>query len=118
MTTILEGKKALLLAEACKLNKIKKDAEDRLKEIKTELDLKEAGKYKNEAGDRLTIAETEKFSEINPKTVFDHMKKERMLVHFPSVVKVQITPLKKVVPETIFNRWRKKLSPTLRWAFK
>jgi len=120
MTTILKGREAILLAEACKLDTQKKAAEERIKAIKEELTALgiSKGKYKNEAGDSLTIAETEKWTDINPKTVFEYLKKERMLTHFPSTVKVQLTPLKKIVPETVIARWRKPLDPITRWSFR
>ena len=117
MTTQLEGTQALLLAEACKINTVKKEIEGRLKEIKEELSLSK-GSYKNSAGDKLTISETEKFTEINSKKVFDYLKKNKMMASFPGTVKVQLTPLKKVVPESTYNKWRKPLDPISRWIFK
>ena len=115
---IIKGRKALLLAEGCKLNKIKKDAENRLKEIKAEIEFNSSGTYKNEAGDQLVIAETKKFSDIPPKKVLDYLKKMKMNSRFPEVIKVQLTPLKKVVPETIISKWRTPLDSVLRWSWK
>lgn len=118
MTTTLTGEKALLLAEGCKLDKEKKVIEKRLKKIKETFSNEKPGTYKNKAGDQLTISETDTFTEINPKTVFEYLKRNKMMVHFPSTVKVQITPLKKVIAESVFSKWRTKLDPIKRLSFK
>lgn len=115
---LLKGRKALLLAEGCKVKKQMKEAEERLKEIKDEMDLKNPGTYKNEAGDELVINETEKFSEISPVTVLNYLKKKGMASRFPETVKVQITPLKKVVPESMIDKWRTPLDSILRCTWK
>lgn len=118
MAKILKGKKALLLAEGCKIKKELKIKEERLNEIKNEININESGTYRNEAGDELVIAETEKFSEISPGTVLTYLKKKKMSNRFPEIVKVQITPLKKIVPESMINRWRTPLDSILRWTWK
>ena len=115
---LMKGKKALLLAEGCKLNKVKKDAEKRLKEIKTEIELEKEGTYKNEAGDQLIVSVTEKFSDITPKKVMDYLKKMKMGSRFPETIKVQITPLKKIVPESVIAKWRTPLDPTIKYSWK
>ena len=117
-TKLIKGKKALLLAEGCKLNKIKKDAEKRLKEIKIEIDFKKDGTYKNEAGDELVVSESEKFSDIQPKKVLVYLKKMKMMSRFPEVIKVQITPLKKIIPESTYAKWRTKLDPIIKFSWK
>lgn len=118
--TTLADNSALLLAEACKLNKEGKVIEKRISEIKVALGKLKlaAGKYVNDAGDTLGISETPKFEDLNPKTVFDYLKKNKLMVHFPNVVKVQMTELKKVVPELVIKRWQKPLDPIQRWTFK
>ena len=118
MAKMLKGRKALLLAEGCKIKRQMKMHEERLKEIRSELGFDSAGIYRNEAGDELVISETEKFTEISPKSVLNYLKKNNMASRFPETVKVQITPLKKLVPETVINRWRKPLDPILRWTWK
>ena len=118
MERLLKGKRALLLAEGCKLAKEKKAIEARLAEIKKEIQLIEPGTYYNEAGDTLTIAETIKFTDISPKSVLSYLKKNRMANRFPECVKVQITPLKKIVPESVITRWRTPLDPIQRWNWK
>lgn len=118
MSIMLEGQKALLLAEGCKIRKEMKVLEERLAEIKDEMDLGKKGTYKNSAGDSLVIAETEKFSEISPKAVLDYLKKQKMSSRFPETVKVQLTPLKKIVPESMIDKWRIPLDSILRWTWK
>jgi hypothetical protein len=115
---MLKGDKAVLLAEGCKINKEKKKAEKRLAEIKKEIGIKAPGTYVNKAGDELVIAETEKWSDISPKKVLDYLKKNRLSNRFPEVVKVQMAPLKKLVPETIIEKWRFPLDSILRWTWK
>ena len=118
MSVLFKGKKAVLLAEGCKLKKEMKVRDDRLKEIRKEIGITESGTYRNEANDSLVISETEKFTEISSKTVMAWLRKKQMVNRFPETVKVQLTPLKKIVPETIIKRWRKPLDPILRWTWK
>lgn len=118
MEIILQGKKALLLAEGAKLNKVKKEAEKRLSEIRAELDIKEAGTYKNEAGDMLAVSVMVKFSDIDPKNVMSYLKKMKMAARFPDVIKVQLTPLRKIVPESIINKWQIPLDPIIKFSWK
>lgn len=117
-TKMLKGRKALLLAEGCKLRKEQKKIEERLKEVKSEMSLDKDGTYRNEAGDELVISITEKFSEISPRTVMDYLKRKQMTNRFPEIVKVQITALKKVVPESMVEKWREPLDNILRWTWK
>lgn len=113
-----KGKKALLIAEGCKLNKTKSDAEKRLKEIKIEIDITSEGTYKNDAGDVLVVSESDNFSDIEPKKVLAYLKKMKMAARFPEVIKVQITALKKLVPETVIAKWRTPLDPTIKFSWK
>jgi len=117
-THILEGKNALLLAEGAKLNKIKKEAEKRLTEIKKELGIKEPNTYKNEAGDALVVSIMDKNSDIEPKKVMAYLKKMKMTARFPEVIKVQLTPLRKIVPESIIEGWQIKLDPIIKYSWK
>lgn len=118
MEKMLKGRKALLLAEGCKLRKEAKVIEGRLAEIKAEMNINTAGTFRNEAGDELVISETAKFSEISPGTVLSYLKKKRMSNRFPEIVKVQITALKKVVPESVVDKWREPLDAVMRWNWK
>ncbi len=118
MSKLFKSKSALLLAEGCKLKKEIKLRTERLTEIKEELKISNAGTFRNEAGDELVISKTEKFTEISPKSVMAYLKKNKMANRFPETVKVQLTPLKKIVPESIIKRWRKPLDPILRWTWK
>ena len=115
---IMKGKKALLIAEGCKLNTQKKAVVKRLDEIKVEIDLAEDGTYKNEAGDVLVISSSDKFSDIEPKKVMAYLKKNDMKARFSEVIKVQITPLKKIVPESIIDKWKVALDPVIKFSWK
>ena len=117
-TYMLEGKNALLLAEGVKFNKIKKDAEKRLSEIKEKIGIKEEGIYKNEVGDILDVSVMDKNSDIEPKKVLAYLKKMKMTSRFSEVIKVQITPLKKIVPESIIEGWQIKLDPIIKYSWK
>ncbi|MCP4369879.1 MAG: hypothetical protein GY797_17455 [Deltaproteobacteria bacterium] len=114
---MLDGDDALLLAEACKLNKEKKAAEKRIKKIKTVLDLN-AGEYMNKAGDKLVLSEADKFSEIDPERLFKLFVKNRKKQKFWTVVKVQIGEVSKIVPESSIKKLREKLDPIMKWSFK
>jgi hypothetical protein len=118
MAKKLIGNRAVLLAEACKLTKAKKEAEERIKEIKEELGPLEAGDYINKAGDILSIIESQNYTELNPKQVLEWLKKQRMGKLFFTVVKIQLTPLKKVMPETQINKLRNATTKTFRYSFK
>lgn len=118
MTKTLKGRKALLIAEGCKLRKEGKVIETRLGEIKKELAFAAPGTYQNEAGDIVQIGRTEKFTEISPKEVLSYLKKRKMTDRFPEIIKIQITALRKIVPESIIEKWRKPLDPIFRWTWK
>lgn len=115
--TMLKGKKALLLAEACKLGKEIKAKEKRIAIIKSELDLKK-GTYENEANDTLNIGESDKMSPIDPKKAFMWMKKNDLRAAFWKCVKIQLTELRKQVPEKQVDKWERKIGTTQRWTFK
>lgn len=119
-TILLKGTKALLLAEACKLNKTKKDAEKRIKKIKAEIDLNKTGEYKNEADDRLVLSESDKFSDVDARKLYLKFKRKSkaMEMKFFSIVKVQIGPLEKIMPKSIIEKLRIKLDPIQKWSFK
>ena len=110
----LTDKQALLIAEGCKKHKEMKAAEARLAAIKEELDLPK-GKYVNNAGDSLTITSEDKYTEIDPEKLYMQFVKNNKIRQFWSVVKVQITPLGKIIPESSISKMRDKLDPTTKW---
>ena len=114
---ILNGKKGELIDEGSRLNAEKKIIEDRLKEIKAELSELPPDKYESEMG-VVIVSESEQFENIAPKTVLNYLKKNKMVSHFPDTVKVNVTALKKVVPEVVFNKWRKPKGKVKRFTFK
>ena len=115
----LTGDNALLLAEASKLSNQKKSAEKRIKEIKKEMNLSEEGIYSNTAGDKLTLAMSDAFTEIDPEKLFNQFVKNRKKGKFWSVVKVQLGALEKIVPSTSIAAMRTKLdTQTARWTFR
>lgn len=111
---LLEDEDGLLLMEACKLDKKKKATEKRLKEIKEKLNLIEKGEYTNTAGDIVKITITPKKSEIDPQELYNIMTKKQIGKKFWGCVKVQITPLKKVVPETAIEKMQYELDPIVK----
>ena len=115
--TVLKGKKALLLAEACKISKEKKKIEKRIDAIKGELDLKK-GSYSNEANDSLTIGESDKMSPIEPKKAFLYMKKAGLRAEFWKCIKISLKDLRTQVPEKIVSKWERKIGTTQRFTFK
>ena len=115
--TLLKGKPALLLAEACKINKEIKDKTARLGAIKEELAL-EKGSYVNEANDSLTISESNNLAPIDPRKAFLYMKKNDLRAEFWKCVKIQLTELRKQVPEKVVAKWERSIGTTQRWTFK
>lgn len=115
---LLESDRALLLAEACKLNKEIKKAEKRLKAIKVELSFDTKGDYVNKAGDKVVVSLTPKKSDIDPQRLYKLMLKNKMQGRFWGVVKVQLTPLKKVIPESAIEKLQNDLDPIVKCSFK
>ncbi len=115
---LLEGDDALLLAEACKLDKSKKAADKRLKEIKIDLDLFLAGDYTNKAGDTVKVSSSAKKSEIDPLELFRLFKGKKIVKRFWSCIKVQLTPLKKVIATTEIEALQTDLDPIIKYSFK
>ena len=114
---ILKGEKAKLLKKGVALKQKIKDNTEALEKIKKELNLSEIGTYTNKNGDKLKITSVTGYSEIDPFLVFKHMKKNSMKKNFWKCVKVQLTELKKHVPEKKIEKWRKKLNDTSRWTW-
>ena len=97
---LLKGEEALLLAEACKLDKQRKDAEKRLKEIKKAFtDLKEKGEYSNSAGDHVIVSFRDKYTEMEPKEVQKLLKSKKLGKYFWKCVKIALTETKKYLTE-------------------
>jgi len=115
---LLTGEQGKLLKKGAVLKQQIKDIEAELEEVKNKLDLS-IGTYRTPDNViRLVIGSTKRYSEIDPHLVFKYMKKEGMLKHFWTCVKVQLTLLKKQVPETRITKWRKELDPSKRWSWK
>ena len=117
---LLKGEEALLLAEACKLDKQRKDAEKRLKEIKKAFtDLKEKGEYSNSAGDRVIVSFRDKYTEMEPKEVQKLLKSKKLGKYFWKCVKIALTETKKYLTEKEIDDLRTKLDPPIKaFSFK
>ena len=115
---LLENSKGLLLAEGCKLDKRKKAAEKRLKEIKKELDLTQKGDYTNRSGNIVKVTVVPKKSDIDPKRLHSLLVKKKMISRFWSCIKVQLTPLKKVIPESAIEKMQEDLDDIIKCSFK
>ena len=119
---ILSGEAGKLLKKGSILKQQLKDAEDELKETKIKLIeyiTSPKGTYlTTDEKIRLVIGETKVYSEIDSHLLFKYMKKEGMLKHFWICVKAQLTTIKKHVPETRIDKWRKELDPNSRWTWK
>jgi hypothetical protein len=118
MSKKLVGKRGLLLAEGCKLSKEKKEIENRIKEIKKGLRISEAGSYTNDAGDVLVVAASEQYTEIDGKEVLAYLKTQKMGKRVWECLKVQVTPLKKLVPDEVIDKLREVKGISLRYCFK
>lgn len=121
---LLKGEKAELLAEACKLDKEIKKSKKRLDKIKVLLDLDKtkdlvkAGEYVSEAGAKLVITHAEKFTDVDPEKLYNLFVKNRKKKKFFTVVKVNLTNLKKLIPESSIKKLRSPLDSTVKWSFK
>lgn len=115
---LLEGDDALLLAEACKLDKTKKVAEKRLKVIKIALGLDTKGEYTNKAGDLVTVSVSPKKSDVDPMELQKKLKEQKKESKFWSCVKVQLTPLKKVLVQDEIDKMQFDLDDIIKCSFK
>ena len=114
----LKGKNALALAECCKWNKKKKEAEKKLKAARAKLKLDKEGDYKNDAGDILTISEVEKKKDIDPQKLFKAMKKQKKQKRFWDVIKVHLTTLKTILSLEEVEAMQEDAPSTLKFVFK
>lgn len=116
---ILIGGQGELLKKGQKLKQRLKEIMDELADVRKELICESKGTYMtSDKVIRLIIGETKVYSEIDSHLLFKYMKSEGMLKHFWTCVKAQLTPIKKHVPETRIDKWRKELDPSLRWTWK
>lgn len=116
---ILIGSEGKLLKKGQKLKLRLKEIEKEITEVKDELALVTKGTYMtSDKVIRLVIGETKTYSEIDSHLLFKYMKDEKMLKHFWNCVKAQLATIKKHVPQTKIDNWRKELDPSLRWTWK
>jgi hypothetical protein len=117
---ILKKDKAILLHRAAAIKSEIKELEKEFKKVKKQLDLNKKGTYTTKLKDPVTlvIGETKNYSDIDSHLLFKYMKEQKQLKHFWGCVKVQMTNIKKFVPESRFSAWRKELDPILKWSFK
>lgn len=115
---IVVGPNSDLLAEACKLDKQKKKAEKRLKEIKKAMGFTDAGDYVNDKGNRLVVSHADNFSDIDPEELYNLFVKKKKKKKFFTTVKVQLGILKKLIPQTKIDDMREELDPTVKWSYK
>jgi hypothetical protein len=118
----LTGDEALLLAEACKLDKQRKEVEARLSVIKKMFkdspSIITEGKYFNESGDTLNFSKRENHTPIDAEELYEVMKKQKVGKFFWRCVKPTLTEVKKYLSETKINKLRKKTDPTPIFSFK
>ena len=115
----LTGNEGLLLAEACKLDKQRKEAEKRLKEIKKSFtSVEKVGQYYNDAGDKLDFSERDNYTPIDSKELYDLMKKRKISKFFWGCVKPGLTETKQYIPVKEIDKLRQKLDPTPVFSFK
>lgn len=115
----LTGNEGLLLAEACKLDKQRKEVEKRLKEIKNSfISIEKEGQYYNDSGDKLDFSERDNYTPIDPKELYEIMKKQKVGKSFWKCVKPSIAEVKKFIPQNSIDKLRKKLNPTPVYSFK
>ena len=115
---LIEGDDALLLAEACKLDKQQKAIKKKFDKVKKQLAFTVKGEYTNKAGDKVVVSVTPKKSDIDPKELYDHMVEKGLTKRFWGVVKAQITPLKQVIPQSEIDDFQHVLDDVVKCTFK
>lgn len=112
----------VLLAKGCDLDKNIKSQKKELDAIKKKLEKLGSGTYTNSMGDVMLISETDKFTDIEPITLYEFLKKLRKSKEIFKCVKVQLTPLKKLLSvlgnDDALGKLRKKTGTSCRITFK
>jgi hypothetical protein len=104
MATKVKGNTAKLINRGCAINDEIKELGEELKEIKAKLTKLEKGTYATAAGSVLSVSVTEKFEDISPAKVEEELKKIRQGRKFFDCIKIQITPLKKILPSDVIKK--------------
>ena len=92
---------AKLINSGCELSaRIKEDTVE-LKNIKEKLSNMEKGTYTTAKGGVVSVVKTKKYNPISPSDVEAELRKLRKGRDFFTVVKILVTPLRKVLPEKI-----------------
>jgi len=115
----IKGTNAKLINEGSDLTDQVKVMNGRLKEIKAILteDLGE-GTFTTKKGYSLCISSFDKWTDVTPESALNALKKMRLGQRYQEVIKVQITPLKKLIGEARLDDLRAVISKTFRCTFK
>ncbi len=119
MATKIAGKQAKLVDQGASLNAEIKALQEELKEVRASLkeyDM-QVGSYATRNGSVLKIIESGTFADVSPKEAHAEMKKLRLGKHFPEVVKINITSLKRFLSEDIVKKLRPKTGVSQRWSW-
>ena len=122
MAIKITGTDAKLISEGTELSKQIKLQQDRMKEIKAlltdSLDPIGAETYVTKSGAVLDITVRRQWEEPDPKEVLKRLKLHKLGNKFPEVVKVLITPLKRLLPADEVDDMRTEKEASLTWSFK
>ena len=112
--TVIES----LINEGCKLDKQAKIIEEKLKGIKTELQVLEIGRYRTTAGKTVNISQLPIYSEISPESVKTALRDKRLGKNYSKCVKVNITNLKRFLSDQEIGNLRDVVEYSRRHSFK
>ena len=114
----LNKDKSADLKEYQKLNKEKKELEDKLSMLKGRLNLS-TGKYQTDDGTtKLTISSIDNWTEVSPKDLLEALKKRKLSSKFGECVKVIVETSMKILGEEDFNKLRQPNGSYQRWLVK
>lgn len=90
----------------------------KLKLADKHIDATQSGSFVASNGAVLDLTEKKQYQPISAADTLAALKAERLGKHFPDVVKVMATPLKKFLPETVIAKLRKQKASAISWSFK
>ena len=118
MAIELTGEKAILLNKGCKYDRKIKELQEKLKEIKIELEIEEPGTYTNDIGDVLIVTRRDRFEDIPPSRLLKYLKSKRRGTKFINCIKVHFTKAKRYIDEADIPKLRKKKGETISFSWK
>lgn len=118
MSIKVNGTQAKLINEGAAIAARMKVDKDRLEEIKALLGFNESETWVTNQGGVLTITESTKYEDIDPKKALEELKKDKLGPRFPEVVKVVKAQLLAMIGKERTEKLQKKAGVILKWSFQ